>query len=176
MPKEIVFPLQEHIHVEAGEMVLITGVIYTARDAAHKKLVEMLKSGEKPPFPFENELVYYAGPSPAPPKKIIGSVGPTTSGRMDAYSPFLIEHGLRFMLGKGGRSNDVEKATKKYGGVYFCTVGGAGALISNCVKSCEIVAFPELGTEAVRKLVVEKIPAIAVITSVCREDSEKAEN
>lgn len=149
--------------LKAGDMVYISGTIYTARDAAHKRLVEMLQRGEAMPFDFEGQGVYYAGPCPAKPGKPIGSVGPTTGGRMDAYSPTLIERGLRVMIGKGSRSEAVVEALKKHGGVYFAAIGGAAALMAKCVKSSEVIAFDELGTEAVRRLEVEELPVIVAI-------------
>ncbi|GHV43303.1 fumarate hydratase [Clostridia bacterium] len=167
MTKQIQTPLLPNTAktLRAGDSVEISGVIYTARDAAHKKIVEMMKNGENPPFPFENQIVYYAGPSPAPQGKIIGSIGPTTSGRMDAYSPFLITRGLLYMLGKGIRNEETVDAIVKFGGVYFSAVGGAAALMAARVSSCEVIAFPEFGAEAVRKLTVKNFPAIVAIDS-----------
>lgn len=144
-------------------MVFISGTIYTARDAAHKRLCEMLKAGEPMPFDFKGQVVYYAGPCPAKPGQPIGSVGPTTGGRMDAYSPTLIKEGLRVMIGKGSRSEEVINALKKHTGVYFAAIGGAAALMAKAVKEAEVIAFPELGTEAIRKLRVEELPVIVAI-------------
>lgn len=144
-------------------MVFISGTIYTARDAAHKRLCEMLKAGEPMPFDFKGQVVYYAGPCPAKPGQPIGSVGPTTGGRMDAYSPTLIKEGLRVMIGKGSRSEEVIDALKKHTGVYFAAIGGAAALMAKAVKEAEVIAFPELGTEAIRKLRVEELPVIVAI-------------
>ncbi len=146
--------------LRAGDTVFLSGVIYTARDAAHKLLVEMLEKGEKLPFELEGSVVYYVGPSPAPPGKPIGSAGPTTSYRMDAYSPMLIAHGQRGMIGKGERNQQVVDAMKKYGAVYFAATGGAAALIAKTIKSAEVIAFPELMAEAIRKLEVEEMPLI----------------
>ncbi len=146
--------------LRAGDTVYLSGVVYTARDAAHKRLVEMLERGEELPFPLEGSVMYYVGPAPAPPGKPIGSAGPTTSYRMDAYSPVLIAHGQRGMIGKGARGPEVVEAMKKYGAVYFAATGGAAALIAKAIKQAEVIAFPELLSEAVRKLVVEDFPVI----------------
>lgn len=146
--------------LNAGDMVYISGTVYTARDAAHKRLCEMLQRGEQMPFDFEGQAVYYAGPAPAKPGKPIGSVGPTTGGRMDAYSPILIEKGLKVMIGKGTRNAEVIEAMKTHTGVYFAAIGGAAALMAKCVESAEIIAFEELGTEAVRKLQVKELPVV----------------
>ncbi len=148
---------------KAGDMLYISGTIYTARDAAHKRLVEMLERGEPMPFDFEGQAVYYAGPAPAKPGKPIGSIGPTTSGRMDAYSPTLIEHGLKVMIGKGTRNNTVVETMKKHTGVYFAAIGGAAALMAKCVISAEIIAFEELGTEAIRRLEVKDLPVVVAV-------------
>ncbi|MCL2853026.1 MAG: FumA C-terminus/TtdB family hydratase beta subunit [Defluviitaleaceae bacterium] len=144
-------------------MVLLSGSIYTARDAAHKRIVEMLERGEQPPFDFDGQAVYYAGPAPAKPGQVIGSVGPTTSGRMDKYSPTLIARGLKLMIGKGKRSPEVRESIVTHGGAYFVAIGGAAAYMARCVKSSEPVAFDDLGTEAIRRLTVEDFPAIVAI-------------
>ncbi len=136
--------------LKAGDMVYISGTVYTARDAAHKRLCEMIERDEPMPFDFDGQAVYYAGPAPAKPGKPIGSVGPTTGGRMDAYSPTLIARGLKVMIGKGTRGAGVIDAMKQYTGVYFAAIGGAAALMAKCVESAEVIAFEELGTEAVR--------------------------
>lgn len=149
--------------LKAGDMVYISGTVYTARDAAHKRLSEMLDAGEPMPFDFNGQVVYYAGPCPAKPGKPIGSVGPTTGGRMDAYSPKLIAKGLKVMIGKGSRSEAVVEALKEYTGVYFAAIGGAAALMAQCVKRAEVIAFDDLGTEAVRRLEVEELPVIVVV-------------
>lgn len=149
--------------LRAGDMVYISGTIYTARDAAHKRMSEMLDAGEAMPFDFEGQAVYYAGPCPAKPGKPIGSVGPTTGGRMDAYSPKLIAKGLKVMIGKGSRNQQVVEALKEYTGVYFAAIGGAAALMAQCVKSAEVMAFDDLGTEAIRRLEVEELPVIVVV-------------
>ena len=149
----------------AGDVVEISGVVYAARDAAHKRFIEMLDAGKELPFDIKDQVIYYVGPCPARPGHVIGSAGPTTSGRMDAYAPRLIELGLTGMIGKGLRSGEVVEAMKVYGAVYFGAVGGAGALLSKCIISEEIAAFPELGPEALRRLVVRNFPAVVVIDS-----------
>lgn len=149
--------------LKAGDNVLISGVIYTARDAAHKKMIEALARGEVLPFDVQEQIIYFVGPTPAKEGKVIGSAGPTTSGRMDAYSPTLIAQGLTGMIGKGLRSPEVIEAMKEHGAVYFGAIGGAGALISKCIVSAEVIAYPELGPEAVRRLVVQDFPAIVII-------------
>lgn len=150
------------IGLKAGDKVLITGYIYTARDAAHKRLVELLDAGEALPFDVEGQLIYYVGPSPAKPGQVIGSAGPTTSYRMDSYAPRLIEQGLKGMIGKGSRSQQVKDAMTTHKCVYFAAVGGAAALIAKSIKEAEIVAYEDLGAEAIRKLKVEDFPAIVV--------------
>ncbi|MDR0303832.1 MAG: Fe-S-containing hydro-lyase [Chitinispirillales bacterium] len=150
----------------AGDEVLISGEIWTARDAAHKRFVELVKIGEKLPIEIKNRIIYFTGPTPAKPNEIIGSAGPTTSGRMDVYSPILIRKaGLTGMIGKGNRSKEVVEAMMECGAVYFAAVGGAAALISKTIKEAQIVAYPELGAEAVRKLRVENFPVIVAIDS-----------
>lgn len=151
--------------LKAGDSVSISGVIYTARDAAHKRMLENLEKGIPLPVELKDQTIYFAGPSPAKPGEPIGSVGPTTSYRMDAYSPKTIELGLTCMIGKGARNNDVIEAMKKYGAVYIGAVGGAGALISGCVKKAEVVAYPDLGSEAIHRLEVENFPGIVIIDS-----------
>jgi len=149
----------------AGDEVLISGIIYTARDAAHKRMIEALSKGEALPFDIKDQIIYYAGPCPAKPGQVIGSCGPTTSGRMDVYAPFLIEKGLTGMIGKGLRDKQVVDSMIKYGAVYFGAIGGAGALIAETVLHEEIVAYHDLGTEAIRKLTVKNFPAIVIIDS-----------
>ncbi len=151
--------------LNAGDMVYISGTIYTARDAAHKKMCELIEEGAPTPFNFKGTAVYYAGPAPAKPGKPIGSIGPTTSGRMDAYSPILIKNGLKIMIGKGDRNQEVIDSIVQSGGIYFAAIGGAAALMAKCVKSAKIIAFEELGTEAIRELEVENLPAIVAIDS-----------
>ena len=155
-------PLTEEIvrKLKAGDKVSLTGVVYTARDAAHKRLVDLLADGKELPMPLEGHVVYYVGPAPTPPGKAIGSAGPTTSYRMDPYTPALIEHGLKGMIGKGERSGEVVNAMKKHGAVYFAATGGAAALISKRITSAEVIAYEDLGAEAIRKLVVEDFPVI----------------
>ena len=148
--------------LKAGDKVLITGVLYTARDAAHKRLIELLDKGEKLPFDVKGQLIYYVGPTPAKPGQVIGSAGPTTSGRMDAYTPRLLELGLKGTIGKGQRSAEVVEAMKKYKAVYLAAVGGAAALIAKTIKKAEIVAYEDLGPEAIRRLEVVDFPAIVV--------------
>ncbi|MDQ7096509.1 Fe-S-containing hydro-lyase [Desulfosporosinus sp. PR] len=164
-PLRIETPLtQEKLRkLKAGDSVLISGVIYTGRDAAHKKMTEALAQGADLPFPLKDQVIYFVGPTPAKEGQVIGSAGPTTSGRMDAYSPALIAQGLTGMIGKGLRSVEVVEAMKKHGAVYFGAIGGAGAIISKCIVSAEVIAYPELGPEAVRRLVVKDFPAIVVI-------------
>jgi fumarate hydratase subunit beta len=146
--------------LKAGELVSISGVIYTARDAAHKRLVELIRKGESLPLELEGQVIYYAGPTPNKPGRPIGSAGPTTSYRMDPYAPLLIERGLRGMIGKGERSEPVVEAMKRYGAVYFAATGGAGVLIARSVQSAEVIAYPDLGPEAIRRLEVKDLPAI----------------
>jgi fumarate hydratase subunit beta len=148
--------------LKAGDLVLIIGMIYTARDAAHKRIVEALDRGEKPPIELQGQIIYYAGPAPAKPGRPIGSVGPTTSYRMDPYAPRLIAEGLRGMIGKGTRSKEVVEACKKYRAVYFGAVGGAAAYLARCVKEARVIAYEDLGPEAIRRLVVEDFPAFVV--------------
>ena len=149
-----------------GQRVLLNGKIYTGRDAAHKKLVELLEKGEELPIELKDQIIYYVGPSPAKPDNVIGSAGPTTSGRMDIYAPKLMAQGLKGMIGKGKRTPEVIKAMKQTKAVYFAAVGGAAALISKRIKSCKIVAYPELGPEAIRELEVEDFPVIVVNDSL----------
>jgi fumarate hydratase subunit beta len=157
-------PLDEETvkKLNAGDQVFITGVIYTARDAAHKRLVEALDKGEKLPLDLKNQVIYYMGPSPAKPGQVIGSAGPTTSGRMDSYAPHLLDSGLKGMIGKGNRSQAVKDAIQKYKAVYFAALGGAGALISKSIKKAEVIAYEDLGAEAIRRLEVENFPATVI--------------
>ncbi len=160
--KRIQLPLSEEDiqNLRAGDRVLLSGPMLTGRDAAHKRLVDLLDSGEPLPVDIAGETIYFVGPSPAKPDQVIGSCGPTTSYRMDPYSPRLIELGLRGMIGKGARGPAVVEAMQKHGAVYFTAVGGAAALIARSVKSMELVAYEDLGPEAIRRLVVEDFPAI----------------
>ena len=148
--------------LKIGDRVLITGVLYTGRDAAHRRLFDLVKQGKALPLDVRGQLIYYVGPSPSKPGQVIGSAGPTTSYRMDAYAPSLIEIGLKGMIGKGMRSEAVKEAIKKHKAVYFAATGGAGALLAKRIKKAEVVAYEDLGTEAIRRLEVEDFPAIVV--------------
>ncbi len=167
MERQVTLPLTEALarSLRAGDRVLVTGTIYTSRDAGHKRICETLVKGEPLPFDPRDATIYYVGPTPAKPGQVIGSAGPTTSGRMDAYAPTLMSVGARGMIGKGARLPEVVDAMKKYGGVYFGAVGGAGALLARCIKKCELVAYGDLGAEALRKLYVEDMPLVVVIDS-----------
>ena len=167
MPISVKTPLNSSTagSLKAGDRVMISGVIYTARDAAHKRLIEMMKKGEELPLTLEGQIIYYVGPCPAKPGQAIGSAGPTTSGRMDAYAPALLDRGLKGMIGKGLRSKSVVDSIVKNNAVYFASIGGAGALLAESIKEAEVVAFPELGAEAIYKLTVENFPATVVIDS-----------
>jgi fumarate hydratase subunit beta len=164
MAKRINTPLTDDVvrTLKAGDNVLISGVIYTARDAAHKRLVALIEKGEQLPMDVRGQVIYYVGPCPAKPGMAIGSAGPTTSGRMDPYAPILMENGLKGMIGKGRRSEAVREAMVKHNAVYFAAIGGAGALLSKCVKAAELVAYEDLGPEAIRKLTVEDFPVVVV--------------
>lgn len=168
MVKRITIPLidEEIRSLRAGESVLLSGRIYTGRDAAHKRLCDLLREGKPLPVSVKDMAIYYAGPCPAKPGDPIGSCGPTTSYRMDAYAPTLMREGLRVMIGKGFRNEEVIRAMKETGSVYLAATGGAGALIAQCVKSARVLAFEDLGTEAVRELVVEDFPLIVAIDSL----------
>ena len=148
--------------LKVGDRVLITGVLYTARDAAHKRLIELLDEGKGLPFDIKGNFIYYVGPTPAKPGQVIGSAGPTTSGRMDAYTPRLLELGMKGCIGKGQRSDEVKQALKKHKAVYLAGVGGAAALIARSIKKAEVIAYEDLGPEAIRRLEVEDFPAIVV--------------
>lgn len=156
--------LRDFVHkLKAGDTVSLTGTVYTARDAAHKRIVAAMENGESLPFDMQDAVIYYAGPTPAKPGQIIGSCGPTTSGRMDVFAPALIEKGLVCMIGKGVRSPAVAEAMQKFGCVYLAAVGGAGAVIASAVKELSVVAYEELGCESVKRLTVENFPAIVAI-------------
>ena len=146
----------------AGDTVLLNGTIYTARDAAHKRLVELIEAGEELPFDLEGSVIYFVGPTPPKPGDPIGSAGPTTSYRMDSYSPTMLKHGSKGMIGKGKRSQEVKDACVAYDGIYFGATGGAGALLGKQIRSAEVIAYPELGPEAVRKITVEDFPVTVV--------------
>ena len=151
--------------LHAGDEVTLSGTIYTGRDAAHKRLIALLDERKPLPFDIQDQTIFYVGPTPNRPGSVFGSGGPTTSGRMDAYSPRLISLGLRAMIGKGYRNEDVKQAIMTYGGVYFGAIGGAGAMMSSCIEECEIIAFEDLGPEAIRKLKVKNMPLVVVIDS-----------
>lgn len=165
--KHITTPLTDEVvqSLKCGDLVSISGVIYTGRDAAHKNMVEMLERGEDLPVDWRGQVIYYAGPTPAKPGNVIGSCGPTTSGRMDAYSPAMMEQGLKGMIGKGPRSQDVIDAMVAHKVVYFAAVGGAAALIADSVKECDVIAFDDLGPEAIRRLRVENYPCVVAVDS-----------
>lgn len=152
--------------LRAGDSCLISGVIYTARDAAHKRLCDLVAEGKELPLDIRDAIIYFVGPTPAKPGQAIGSAGPTTSYRMDAYSPTLISLGLTGMIGKGKRGPEVVDAMKNHGAVYFGAIGGCGALLSKCIKKAEVVAYDDLGAEAIRRLEVEDFPAIVIIDSL----------
>lgn len=162
------FTKEDAKKLSAGDAVLISGVVYTARDAAHKRMTEMLARGEALPFDLKNQIIYYVGPCPAKPGQVIGSCGPTTSGRMDAYAPAFIRLGQTGMIGKGLRSQAVVDAMTECGAVYFGAIGGAGALLAKSVVASEVVAFPDLGAEAVRRLTVKNFPATVIIDAAGR--------
>ena len=149
--------------LRAGDTVLLSGIVYTARDAAHKRMCEALDAGETLPFPLEGSAIYYVGPTPEKPGQVIGSAGPTTSGRMDAYSPRLLDLGNKIMIGKGKRDAAVKEAVVRNGAVYVAALGGAGALMCQCVKTLEVIAWPDLGCEAVRRLQVEDMPLTVIL-------------
>ena len=151
--------------IKQGDEVYLSGTIYTARDAAHKKIKELLDTGKPLPFDLNGACIYYAGPTPEPPGRPIGSCGPTTSSRMDVFTPLLMDNGLIAMIGKGPRNGDVIQAIKKHSGIYFCAIGGAGALAALAVKSFEVIAFPELGCESIKKLEIENFPLLCGIDS-----------
>jgi len=165
--KKIITPLTDDIirSLKAGDEVAISGVVYTARDAAHKRLCELIEQDKKLPIPLKGSVIYFVGPTPAPPGKVIGSAGPTTSARMDNFSPILIKAGLKGMIGKGYRGDAVRESLKKYCAVHFAALGGAGALLSQYIISAEVVAYEDLGTEAIRKLELKDFPAIVAYDS-----------
>ena len=165
MIKKINLPLTDEVinNLKSGDRVLLNGIIYTGRDAAHKRLVELIEKGEALPMDIINQTIYYVGPCPAKQGQAIGSAGPTTSGRMDAYAPILMEHGLKGMIGKGLRNQLVVDSIIKYNAVYFAAIGGAGALLAEAIKEAEVIAFPDLGAEAIYKLRVENFPVTVII-------------
>ena len=165
MEKKITLPLTRELArtLKAGDSVLLTGTIYTSRDAGHERMCEALARGEELPFAPADATIYYVGPTPARPGQVIGSAGPTTSGRMDAYAPTLMRAGARGMIGKGARLPEVVEAMKECDGVYFGAIGGAGALLAKCIKRAELIAYEDLGAEALRKLYVEDMPLVVII-------------
>ena len=164
---KITVPMSKEVarSLKAGDSCLISGVIYTARDAAHKRLCELVAAGKELPFDVKDSIIYFVSPTPAKPGQAIGSAGPTTSYRMDAYSPTMIACGQTGMIGKGKRGPEVVAAMKEHGAVYFGAIGGCGALLSKCIKKAEVVAYEDLGAEAIRRLEVEDFPAIVIIDS-----------
>ena len=175
MEKEINLPISddEIKELRAGDMLYLTGTIYTARDAAHKRMYEALQKGESVPFDLNGAFVYYLGPTPAKPGQVIGSAGPTTSSRMDKYTPLLLENGLKGMIGKGKRSQEVIDSIVEHGAVYLAAVGGLGALLSKRIVKSEVIAYDDLGTEAIRKLEVEKLPVVVIIDTLGNNAYEK---
>lgn len=165
MAKIVNLPLTDETvrELKAGDRVLLNGIMYTGRDAAHKRIVELINKNEQLPMDIKNQTIYYVGPCPAKPGQAIGSAGPTTSGRMDAYAPLLMDHGLKGMIGKGLRSKQVVDSIIKNNAVYFAAIGGAGALLAEAIKEAEVIAFPDLGAEAIYKLRVENFPVTVVI-------------
>lgn len=167
MEKHIQLPLTEELAktLHAGDTVYVTGEIYTSRDAGHKRMCEALERGEALPFDPKDATIYYVGPTPAKPGQVIGSAGPTTSGRMDAYAPTMMSVGARGMIGKGARLPEVIEAMKAHSGVYFGAIGGAGALLAKCIKKADLIAYEDLGAEALRKLYIEDMPLVVIIDS-----------
>ena len=168
MDRNITLPItpEEIKELRSGDYLYLTGTIYTARDAAHKRMYEAIEHGEELPFDVSGNFIYYLGPTPAKPGMVIGSAGPTTSSRMDKYTPELLSRGLSGMIGKGKRSKAVIDSIVENGAVYMAAVGGAGALLSKCIKKSEVIAYDDLGTEAIRKLYVENLPVIVIIDSI----------
>lgn len=176
MERQLTIPAkrEEMKKLRAGDYCYISGVIYTARDAAHQRMTETLKKGGELPFEIKDQVIYYLGPTPAREGQVIGSAGPTTSTRMDKYTPGLLDRGLAGMIGKGRRSPEVIESMKKNTAVYFAAVGGAGALLSKCIKKAEVIAYDDLDTEAIRRLEVENLPVIVVIDSEGTDQYESA--
>jgi len=167
--------LEDLCSLQVGEEVRVEGIIYAARDQAHHRMVETIRAGQELPFDLQGQIIYYVGPCPAPPGRVIGSAGPTTSGRMDAYAPLLIARGLRAMIGKGSRNQDVKKAMQEYGAVYLLTVGGAGAYLAERITAAEVIAYPELGPEALYRLEVRDFPCIVAIDTEGHDIYERQE-
>ncbi len=178
MEKHINLPLTVELAktLKAGDTVYLSGEIYTSRDAGHKRMCEALAKGEKLPFDPQDATIYYVGPTPAKPGHVIGSAGPTTSGRMDAYAPTMMSVGARGMIGKGARLPEVVDAMKEHTGVYFGAIGGAGALLARCIKKSELIAYEDLGAEALRKLTVEEMPLVVIIDSTGENLYETGKN
>lgn len=171
MTIRLITPLTEKTvrSLHAGDQVLLSGTVYTARDAAHFRMLECIAKGKTLPFDLKDQVIYYAGPTPTPPGRPIGSIGPTTSVRMDAATPTLLAHGLRGMIGKGLRGQEVVEAMKEHGAVYFAAIGGAAALMAGCVRSCEVIAWDDLGPESVKRLEIEDLPLIVAIDAEGRD-------
>lgn len=165
MIRKLTAPLsrEDVLSLRAGDQVLLSGVVYTARDAAHLRLVEAMERGEALPLPLQGQVIYYAGPTPTPAGRAIGSIGPTTSIRMDAYTPKLLEKGLRGMIGKGKRTAPVVEAMQAYPAVYFAAIGGAAALMASCVTSCEVIAYDDLGPESIKRLTLQELPLVVAV-------------
>lgn len=163
-------------NLKAGQTIYLSGTIYTGRDSAHKRLMQLLDTNQALPIELEDQVIYYVGPTPSKPGEVFGSGGPTTSGRMDVYAPTLIELGMRTMIGKGYRNEDVKAAIRKHDGVYLGAIGGAGAIISSCVKTCEIIAFEDLGPEAIRRLEVEDMPLVVLYDCHGNDQYENGKN
>lgn len=165
MIRKLTTPLSQEdvLSLKAGDQVLLSGVVYTARDAAHLRLVQALEKGEELPLPLEGQVIYYAGPTPTPQGRAIGSIGPTTSIRMDAYTPALLEKGLRGMIGKGKRTPQVVEAMQAHPAVYFAAIGGAAALMASCVTACEVIAYDDLGPESIKRLTLRELPLVVAV-------------
>lgn len=165
MIRKLTTPLsrEDVLSLRTGDQVLLSGVVYTARDAAHLRLVEAMERGEALPLPLQGQVIYYAGPTPTPAGRAIGSIGPTTSIRMDAYTPKLLEKGLRGMIGKGKRTAPVVEAMQTYPAVYFAAIGGAAALMASCVTSCEVIAYDDLGPESIKRLTLQELPLVVAV-------------
>ena len=165
MIRKLTAPLsrEDVLSLRAGDQVLLSGVVYTARDAAHLRLVEAMERGEALPLPLQGQVIYYAGPTPTPAGRAIGSIGPTTSIRMDAYTPKLLEKGLRGMIGKGKHTAPVVEAMQAYPAVYFAAIGGAAALMASCVTSCEVIAYDDLGPESIKRLTLQELPLVVAV-------------
>lgn len=165
MIRKLTTPLSQEdvLSLKAGDQVLLSGVVYTARDAAHLRLVQALEKGEELPLQLEGQVIYYAGPTPTPQGRAIGSIGPTTSIRMDAYTPALLEKGLRGMIGKGKRTPQVVEAMQAHPAVYFAAIGGAAALMASCVTACEVIAYDDLGPESIKRLTLQELPLVVAV-------------